>query len=362
MKLCNRHDVPFVPRGAGHEPGGGHAGGRRRGDDLPDADEADPRGQHPRPLCDRRARSGQRLADPRLGGHGLPLRSRSLEPDGLHASAATSRPTRAGRTRSSTASRSTTSGASSWSCPTATMVETGGVDRGQSGLRSDRPDRRQRGDLRHRDPGDRRPDAATRRRAGRCWASSTRWTTATETVSGIIAAGIVPAALEMLDNLMIQAVEQAFHFGFPDRRRGGADHRGRRPRRRARPRGAGHLRDRPVARGDRRRSRSPGGPARSRSTSRSGRAASRPSARSAGSARRSAPRTASSRGPSCPTFSVTSRGSASGTGSASPTSSMPATATSTRSSCSTSATRTRSRGSCRRATRSSRSASPWAAA
>jgi glycolate oxidase len=38
---------------------------------------------------------------------------------------------------------------------------------------------------------------------------------ATATVSGIIAAGIVPAALEMLDTLMIQAVEQAFHFGFP---------------------------------------------------------------------------------------------------------------------------------------------------
>ena len=38
---------------------------------------------------------------------------------------------------------------------------------------------------------------------------------ATETVSDIIAAGIVPAALEMLDNLMIQAVEQAFGFGFP---------------------------------------------------------------------------------------------------------------------------------------------------
>jgi glycolate oxidase len=38
---------------------------------------------------------------------------------------------------------------------------------------------------------------------------------ATETVSGIIAAGIVPAALEMLDNLMIRAVEQAFSFGFP---------------------------------------------------------------------------------------------------------------------------------------------------
>ncbi|MBM3460122.1 MAG: FAD-binding protein, partial [Armatimonadetes bacterium] len=38
---------------------------------------------------------------------------------------------------------------------------------------------------------------------------------ATNTVSGIIAAGIVPAALEMMDNLIIQAVEEAFRFGFP---------------------------------------------------------------------------------------------------------------------------------------------------
>ena len=38
---------------------------------------------------------------------------------------------------------------------------------------------------------------------------------ATEAVGGIIAAGIVPAALEMLDNPMIRAVEDAFHFGFP---------------------------------------------------------------------------------------------------------------------------------------------------
>jgi glycolate oxidase len=38
---------------------------------------------------------------------------------------------------------------------------------------------------------------------------------ATATVSGIIAAGIVPAALEMMDRLIIQAVEAAFHFGFP---------------------------------------------------------------------------------------------------------------------------------------------------
>ncbi len=38
---------------------------------------------------------------------------------------------------------------------------------------------------------------------------------AAEAISGIIGAGIVPAALEMLDNLMIQAVEAAFRFGFP---------------------------------------------------------------------------------------------------------------------------------------------------
>ena len=38
---------------------------------------------------------------------------------------------------------------------------------------------------------------------------------ATEAVSSIIAAGIVPAALEMIDNPMIRAVEAAFHLGFP---------------------------------------------------------------------------------------------------------------------------------------------------
>jgi len=38
---------------------------------------------------------------------------------------------------------------------------------------------------------------------------------ATNTVSGIIAAGIIPAALEMMDQKIISAVEAAFHFGFP---------------------------------------------------------------------------------------------------------------------------------------------------
>lgn len=38
---------------------------------------------------------------------------------------------------------------------------------------------------------------------------------ATNTVSGIIAKGIIPAALEMMDHLILQAVEAAYGFGFP---------------------------------------------------------------------------------------------------------------------------------------------------
>lgn len=38
---------------------------------------------------------------------------------------------------------------------------------------------------------------------------------ATNSISDIIGAGIVPAALEMLDQGILQALEEAFHFGFP---------------------------------------------------------------------------------------------------------------------------------------------------
>src|SRR6516225_5896139 len=38
---------------------------------------------------------------------------------------------------------------------------------------------------------------------------------ASNTISDIIGAGIIPGALEMLDRLMMGAVEEAFHFGFP---------------------------------------------------------------------------------------------------------------------------------------------------
>lgn len=38
---------------------------------------------------------------------------------------------------------------------------------------------------------------------------------ASQTVSDIIAAGIVPGAMEMMDQLITQAIEEAYHFGFP---------------------------------------------------------------------------------------------------------------------------------------------------
>ncbi|MBS0209074.1 MAG: FAD-binding protein [Planctomycetes bacterium] len=38
---------------------------------------------------------------------------------------------------------------------------------------------------------------------------------ATAAISDIIAAGIIPAALEMMDHGILEALEQAFHFGFP---------------------------------------------------------------------------------------------------------------------------------------------------
>src|SRR5262249_39830993 len=38
---------------------------------------------------------------------------------------------------------------------------------------------------------------------------------ATNAISEIIAAGIVPAALEMMDHGILVALEEAFHFGFP---------------------------------------------------------------------------------------------------------------------------------------------------
>jgi hypothetical protein len=38
---------------------------------------------------------------------------------------------------------------------------------------------------------------------------------ASQTVSDIIAMGMIPGAIEMMDQLITRAVEEAYHFGFP---------------------------------------------------------------------------------------------------------------------------------------------------
>ena len=75
-------------------------------------------------------------------------------------------------------------------------------------------------------------------RDARSWRRSTRATTRASAVSGVIGAGIVPAAIEMMDKLTIDAAEAAYHPGYP------ADAEAR-PARRAR-------RDRRAGRGGRR--------------------------------------------------------------------------------------------------------------
>ena len=55
----------------------------------------------------------------------------------------------------------------------------------------------------------------TRRRCARCSSTSTAVEDGAATVSAIIAAGIVPAALEMMDAPITRAVEAYVHAGFP---------------------------------------------------------------------------------------------------------------------------------------------------
>ena len=57
--------------------------------------------------------------------------------------------------------------------------------------------------------------------------------------------GLVPAAMEMIDQLTIQAVEDAFHCGYPRDAGGGAAHRARRARRRDGRAGRAHRRGLP---------------------------------------------------------------------------------------------------------------------
>ena len=128
--------------------------------------------------------------------------------------------------------------------------------RGPPGLRPDRRRRRLRGDVRHRHARRRCASCATRRRTARCSASSRRWTTPPRPSAASSRAGIVPAALEMMDQLILAGGRGGVPLRLPDRRRRRADHRGGRPGggpRRARPSAiAAICRDERRARGPRR--------------------------------------------------------------------------------------------------------------
>ena len=87
--------------------------------------------------------------------------------------------------------------------------------RGQSGLRPDRRHRRLGGHVRHRHAKCGCGSRAIRRPIARCLAFSRRWTTPPTPSATSSAPASCPAALEMLDQLILQAVEAAFHFGFP---------------------------------------------------------------------------------------------------------------------------------------------------
>ena len=130
-------------------------------------------------------------------------------------SAATSPRTPADRTASPTASPAPTCWRSRSCCPTGAVTMLGGLDPEPAGL-----------DLRGAFVGgegtlgiatqDRRAaHARTRRRCARCCSTSRSVDDGAATVSAIIAAGIVPAAIEMMDARITGAVEDFVHAGFP---------------------------------------------------------------------------------------------------------------------------------------------------
>ena len=108
-------------------------------------------------------------------------------------------------------------------------------------------------------------------------------------------AGIVPAAIEMMDALAIEAAEAAVHCSYPAGRGRGADRRAGRAGRGGRATSSTRSSGSAASTA---RSRS-GSPPTTSSGRCSGRAASRRSPRSAGSAPTTSSRTASSRGPRC---------------------------------------------------------------
>ena len=225
--------VPFLAARRRHEPGRRLPAGRRRRDDRADADEAHPRGQ----LRDRYAVVEPGVVNVWLTNH--------LKPHGYHYAPDPSSQgacTIGGNVATNSGGPHTLKYGVTVNhvlgvelvLPDGRVVADRRAGRGQPGLRPDRRDRRQRGDVRRRHEGLGAASRATRRRTARCSASSRRSTTPPTPSATSSAPGIVPAALEMLDKPILAGGRGGVPLRLPARRRGGADHGGRRPRGRAR--------------------------------------------------------------------------------------------------------------------------------
>ena len=214
-KLCNEHDVPFVPRGAGTSLAGGClpvGGGVMI---VLTRMKRDPRDQPPRPLRRRRAGRGQRLAHQRASkGTGY-----HYAPDPSSQGACTI----GGNVATNSGGPHTLKYGVTVNhvlgvevvLADGAIVQIGGPAEDTPGL-----------DLTGAIVGSEgtlgivtkiwvRLTRNPARRAARCSASSIRSTTPRNAISDIIGAGIIPAALEMMDQGILVAVEAAFHFGFP---------------------------------------------------------------------------------------------------------------------------------------------------
>ena len=161
VKLCNRHDIPFVPRGAGTSLAGGTltiGGGvmicLTRMKRILEVS-----------IRDRYAIVESGVVNVwltrSLSGNGLSLRARPVEPGGLHDRR--QRRDQLGRAAHAQVRRDRQPHQGG---DAGHARRHGGRDRrghrGQPRLRPDRADRRQRGDLRHRHQGSRQPDPRPR--------------------------------------------------------------------------------------------------------------------------------------------------------------------------------------------------------
>ena len=99
--------------------------------------------------------------------------------------------------------------------PDGQVTVLGGLEPEPARVRPPRRVHRWRGNARRRDARSRCASLRSRRSCARCCSTSRASTRAPTTVSAIIAGGLVPAAIEMMDARITRAVEAFVHAGFP---------------------------------------------------------------------------------------------------------------------------------------------------